>query len=204
MEQDRDFIIGQGMRALHIAFNIEETFSGARGPFSGSAHRPAGTPGGGRFKTRAGRIHASDTVKAGFSKPLLGDRQKLAGFVHRFISELNAMEQCWVHYRYRDIGQKQRESGQHFLRVYAAQYIALHCKRSRSGTRTEVRKMIAWRMKQEAGELPWNAAYQSESLHASRQAIAETYTAHWNRICDDLERVTELVLFKIGSKVALL
>lgn len=202
MREEREILIELGWAALRKAFGHSEKVGGGAGPFSGRNHRPKGRDGGG-FKTGAGRVHVSETKKSGRSIPLLPDSQKLTGFIHRCIAELNPIEQLWAHFCYRDQCQKQGESGRKFMRTYAEQYCILYMNGCRAGTRAVIREMIAFRMKQVAGEIPLAAQFESDKAVISRQLWRQTFKGHWSTICGDLDRVDESVLFKVGVKVNL-
>lgn len=201
MQQNSDEIISYGHWAVCLAFGIAEKPSGAGGPFSGRHYRPKGQPGG-KFRTRAARVHATETVKSGFSSPLLADSQRLTGFIHQWIKELNETEQWWLNICYREPGSLRNESWVHFRNTYCPRYEAAHCSGARPGTRAIVREMIAFRVGQEAGHIPRSAKFESQNGTVSRQAWAKTYEKHWARICDDLDRVGRAALYKIGVKAA--
>ncbi len=196
-------MIGIALQAIWRAFGLIKASESGSSAFSGSSHRPRGLPGGGRFKTKAGRIHASESMRAGFSKPLLADGQLLTGYVHRYISELSPMEQHWLHFCYRGLAQKQGDSGHKFMRAYSQAYIELNAKGCRTGTRAIVREMVAFRMSQLSGALPMSAPFESSCVTISRKVWFKTFKEHWDKICDDLYRLDDSILYKIGCKLSL-
>lgn len=201
MGDRQDHILKVGYTAVCLAFGIQERPGGGKGPFSGRHHRPKSRPGS-KASSWATRVNCTETQTPQGSKPLLPNNQKLWPFVHQCIAELEEREQLWIHFCYRDNCQKRGECWTQFLRKYTQEYIALHGQGAREETRAVIREMIAWRMGQEAGEIPWRAEFESINGTISRQNWHKTYKTHWKKICEDLAAVDRAALYKIGIKVS--
>ncbi|MEM1113257.1 MAG: hypothetical protein AAGI11_15200 [Pseudomonadota bacterium] len=202
MHEDREFIIGVGYKGVSQAYGLNASQAQTGGAFSGSHHRPKGQPGGGRFRTKACRIHASESMRTGFSKPLLASGQALTGIVHRYIAELKPYEQNWLSYCYRGLGPAQAASGSRFFRAYVPLFEAMYMKGASATTKERVHDMILFRMQQEAGLLPDWVSYRDVSgTDISKQLWHQTFAARWEEVCSDLHRVDESTLYKIGVKL---
>ncbi|MAT91397.1 MAG: hypothetical protein CME59_02225 [Halioglobus sp.] len=218
MGAEGDEAVRIGRAALLAAFGHVDKRGGGVGAFTGSRHLR--TDGQGALparrlpvdrgdgkkvpsRTAATRVSVVETRNSGRSRPLLADSQQLTAFVHRCISELTEMEQLWVHFCYRDRCHKRSECWASFLHRYARQYEALYCAGVRAETRAVIREMVAWRMGQMGGEIPWDAKFSSSNRTITRQMWSNTYRQHWAKVCDDLDRVDRMALFKIGYKVGL-
>jgi len=199
--QNRTVVVDEGRSAVRAAFGF--IFVPGESPtayFSGGQKPPAKRSGRKRWTT-AHRVHATPSRAAGYSRPNLSGQQPLLGFVHRCIGELNPLEQNWIHFRYRQPCHKRDEAGHKFLRAYSDQFAELHLKNSRPGTRAVVREMAAFRMRQAVGDIPLSAQFESINGAMSRQVWAKGYRPHWISICNDLDRIDEAALFKVGVKL---
>jgi len=67
MDVSEEYIRDLGYQALRETFHLRSRHSPGTGAFSGSNHRPKGEPGGGKFRTKAGRSHAVETRPGGRS-----------------------------------------------------------------------------------------------------------------------------------------
>lgn len=201
MREDRSIIQDMGRRAIRLAFGIKEApGASTMASIVEEKNQPGG---GGSWKSAATRVHATESIKTSSSRPVLPGNQRLTGYIHRCISELNVMEKQWVRFRYMPACNNQRDAGAKFVRSYSALYDAAHLQGARAGTRAIVREMVAFRMAQCLGIIPELARFESQNGAMTRQAWSKTYDKHWKIICKDVHLVDGAAVYKVGVKLCL-
>lgn len=194
-EHIRSVIIQEGRQAVLRAFRHDRK-QGVSIMAVAAGQRPSGT-----IQLKATRsqhpITATETRPAGFSKPVLPDRQGLTGNVHRLISDLEQVPFNWVQFKYRQAGRTKQEFGEAFRRTFFLKYEDEHLQGKRIGTRRMARYLIAIAM----ADLDPRKEIEPDGWDVSRDAWYKTYRPHWLQICADIAKIDREALYYIGSKL---